>query len=84
MSIFISYTEAFSQYLMYLPEKHQIVKITHLTFIEFEANHQPVQNLVTEQELLQPEKVKQDFDEEFDKSSSKNEGAGKNVSQNIG
>ena len=80
MGIFISYTEAFSQYLVYLPEKHQIVKVTHPTFIEFEAGHQPVQNLVIEQELSQPERVKQDFDSKFNKSSSKNKSAGKNVS----
>ena len=65
--IFIGYTDTFDQYLVFLPEKHQIVRAMNPRFVEDEKDF----NSCRMQELLQLEKVKQiDFDDEVDENDS--------------
>ncbi len=72
--IFISYTDMFDQYLVFLPEKHQIMRAMNPKFVKDEKNKNF--NSCRMQKPSQLEKVEQaDFDDEVDEndSSSKDE-----------
>jgi transposase InsO family protein len=70
--IFIGYTDAFDQYLVFLPEKRQIVRATNPRFVEDEKDKDS--NSCRMQEPLQLEGVEQaDFDDEVDENDSSSE-----------
>ena len=70
--IFISYTDMFDQYLVFLPEKHQIMRAMNPKFVKDEKNKNF--NSCRMQKSSQLERVKQtDFDDEVDENNSSNE-----------